>query len=242
MIIFPAIDLKEGKCVRLVRGEMSSATVFNDAPADQAMAFERAGFQWLHMVDLDGAFSGMSANQAAVASVLKRTSLPVQLGGGIRDLSTIEKWLNAGVTRVILGTIAFRDPGLVKRAARQYPGKIVVGIDAKSGRVAVEGWAETTHMSAIDLAMQFQDAGVAALIYTDIARDGTGLGVNIEETAELASSVTIPVIASGGIGSIQDLQALAALCHPNIQGVICGRALYDGRLNAAEALAVMQQG
>lgn len=242
MILFPAIDLKEGKCVRLLRGDMSTATVFNDDPARQAEMFEQAGFRWLHLVDLDGAFSGTSANRDAVNSILKRTSLPVQLGGGIRSIAAIEQWLEAGVSRVILGTIAVKDPDLVKRAAGRFPGKIVVGIDAKSGRVAVEGWAEATQTEAVDLARQFQGAGVAALIYTDIARDGTGLGVNIAETARIASAVSIPVIASGGIGSVKDLEALAVLRHPNIQGVICGRALYDGRVDAVEALALMERG
>lgn len=242
MIIFPAIDLKEGKCVRLLRGDMASATVFNDDPAAQAALFERAGFRWLHIVDLDGAVGGYAANGAAVRSVLERIKMPVQLGGGIRDMAAIERWLQAGITRVILGTVAVKNPALVKQAARAFPNKIVVGIDAKHGRVAVQGWAETTETDAVDLAKQFEDAGVAAVIYTDIARDGTGLGVNIEETQKIASAVSIPVIASGGIGSMNDLRQLKQAGHPNIRGVICGRALYDGRVDAREALAFMEQG
>ena len=239
MILFPAIDLKDGKCVRLLRGEMASATVFNDDPAAQAEAFAALGFSWLHIVDLDGAIQGMARNASAVASILKRTALPVQLGGGIRDRASIEQWLDAGVRRVILGTVAIKNPQLVREAARAHPGRIVVGIDAKAGRVAVEGWAEATDVPARDLARQFEDAGVAAIIYTDIARDGTGLGLNIAETAAIADAVVIPVIASGGIGSLEDLRALKTRAHPTISGAICGRALYDGRVDAAAALRIM---
>jgi phosphoribosylformimino-5-aminoimidazole carboxamide ribotide isomerase len=239
MILFPAIDLKDGKCVRLLRGEMASATVFNDNPAAQAASFQALGFSWLHIVDLDGAVEGVAKNGSAVSEILKRTALPVQLGGGIRDRAAIERWLDAGVKRVILGTVAVKQPELVREAARAHPGRVAVGIDAKAGRVAVEGWGEVTDQSARNLARRFEDAGVAALIYTDIARDGTGLGLNIEETAAIADAVSIPVIASGGVGSLEDLRALKVLAHSNIAGVICGRALYDGRVDAAAALALI---
>lgn len=242
MILFPAIDLKDGKCVRLLRGEMSSATVFNDDPSAQARAFEALGFAWLHIVDLDGAVQGRAANGTAVASILNSVALPVQLGGGIRDRAAIERWLEAGVRRVILGTVAVRDPALVREAARAHPGRIVVGIDARAGRVAIEGWAEATEIAARDLALKMQDAGAAAIIYTDIARDGTGLGLNVEETAAIADAVSIPVIASGGIGSLDDLRALARRAHPNIAGAICGRALYDGRVDARAALNLLRGG
>jgi phosphoribosylformimino-5-aminoimidazole carboxamide ribotide isomerase len=238
VIIFPAIDIKDGQCVRLVQGEMSRATVFNEDPVAQARQFQSQGFDWLHIVDLDGAVQGRAANQAAVAAILKSTTLPVQLGGGIRDRAGIERWFEAGVRRVILGTVAVRDPDLVREAARAYPGRIAVSIDAKQGNVAISGWAEATNISATDLAKRFEDAGVACLIYTDIARDGTGTGINIDETARLADHVSIPVIASGGIGSVSDLRMLNAFDHPNIQGVIIGRALYDGRVDALEALSV----
>ena len=241
MILFPAIDLKGGRCVRLVRGDMASATVFNDDPVAQAKAFEAQGFSWLHLVDLDGAVEGRAVNADAVQKILFSMALPVQLGGGIRDRAAIERWLEAGVRRVILGTIAVKDPALVREMAKSHAGRIAVGIDARQGQVAVEGWSAATNVSAVDLARRFEDAGVAAIIYTDIARDGTGTGLNLEETATLASAVKIPVIASGGIGSLDDLRALKALAHPNIAGAIAGRALYDGRLDAAAALAFLQK-
>jgi phosphoribosylformimino-5-aminoimidazole carboxamide ribotide isomerase len=239
MILYPAIDLKGGKCVRLLRGEMESATVFNDDPAAQAASFQALGFSWLHIVDLDGAVEGGTRNAAAVGEILKRIALPVQLGGGIRDRAAIERWLEAGVKRVILGTVAVKEPELVREVALAHPGRIAVGIDAKGGRVAVSGWGEVTDVAARDLARRFEDAGVAALIYTDIARDGTGLGLNIEETAAIADVVSIPVIASGGVGSLADLNALKQRAHANITGVICGRALYDGRVDAAAALVLL---
>ncbi len=240
MILFPAIDLKDGKCVRLLRGEMASATVFNDSPAAQARLFQALGFKWLHIVDLDGAVRGTAANATAVAAILKDATLPVQLGGGIRDRAAIERWFEAGVTRVILGTVAVRDPMLVRDAARAHPGRIAVGIDAKDGMVAIAGWAEETNVAVTELAWRFEDAGVACIIYTDISRDGTGSGLNIEETAELADAVSIPVIASGGIGSLDDLKALKSRAHPNIAGAVCGRALYDGRLDARAALSLAE--
>ncbi|MBI1210313.1 MAG: 1-(5-phosphoribosyl)-5-[(5-phosphoribosylamino)methylideneamino]imidazole-4-carboxamide isomerase [Alphaproteobacteria bacterium] len=242
MIIFPAIDLKGGQVVRLMRGEMASATIFNEDPVAQAQAFEAQGFEWLHLVDLDGALEGRSVNETAVHKILFASALPVQLGGGIRDRAAIAEWLEAGVRRVILGTIAAKDPDLVKEVAQTHAGRIAVGIDARDGFVAVQGWTATADMTAIDLARRFEDAGVTAIIYTDVARDGMGTGLNLEETAALASAVTIPVIASGGIGSIEDLRALIALNHPNIQGVIIGRALYDGRVDPAAALALAKAG
>jgi phosphoribosylformimino-5-aminoimidazole carboxamide ribotide isomerase len=236
MIIFPAIDLKGGRVVRLVRGDMDSATVFNDDPAAQARAFEAQGFEWLHLVDLDGAVEGRSINASAVQKILFSSALPVQLGGGIRDRAGIAEWLEAGVRRVILGTIAVKEPALVKEVAKSHAGRIAVGIDAREGKVAVDGWTTTSNTTAIDLAKRFEDAGVAAIIYTDIARDGTGTGLNLEETAALASAVKIPIVASGGVGSLADLEALKALKHPNIQGAIIGRALYDGRITPSAAL------
>ncbi|MEM0989772.1 MAG: 1-(5-phosphoribosyl)-5-[(5-phosphoribosylamino)methylideneamino]imidazole-4-carboxamide isomerase [Pseudomonadota bacterium] len=238
MILYPAIDLKDGQCVRLVRGEMSAATVFNDDPAAQARSFQQAGCEWLHIVDLNGAFAGEPVNAAAVDAILAGTSIPVQLGGGIRDMATIEAWLAKGLARVILGTVAVRDPDLVKAAARRFPGKIAVGIDARGGQVAVEGWAETTDIAATDLARKFQDAGVAAIIYTDIDRDGAMQGPNVEATVALAQAVSIPVIASGGVSSIADLRRLKTY-GALLNGVISGRAIYDGSIGLAEARHVL---
>jgi phosphoribosylformimino-5-aminoimidazole carboxamide ribotide isomerase len=239
VILFPAIDLKGGKCVRLLRGEMSAATVFNDDPAAQARAFAASGFAWLHVVDLDGAFAGAPMNGPAVAAILAATHLPVQLGGGVRDEARIADWLARGVTRVILGTVALRDPDLVKRACKAHPGRIVVGIDARAGMVAVEGWAETSTVSARELALRFEDAGAAAIIYTDIERDGALAGVAVDETAALAEAVSTPVIASGGVASLDDLARLKAKEKSGIAGVICGRALYDGRIVPRAALALL---
>jgi phosphoribosylformimino-5-aminoimidazole carboxamide ribotide isomerase len=239
MILYPAIDLKDGACVRLVRGEMDQATVFNTDPGAQARIFAGQGFQWLHLVDLNGAFEGKPVNAAAVESVLASVTMPVQLGGGIRDLRTIEDWLTRGIARVILGTVAVRNPDLVHEACKLFPGKVAVGIDARDGFVAVEGWATTSEVKALDLALRFEDAGVAAIIYTDINRDGAMGGVNVEATADLAFALTTPVIASGGVSSIADLEALKAQEHTGIDGVICGRALYDGRIDPARALALL---
>ena len=238
MILYPAIDLKDGQCVRLVHGAMDSATVFNDDPAAQARAFQDAGCQWIHLVDLNGAFAGAPVNGAAVDAILGAITVPAQLGGGIRDLATIEAWLAKGLTRVILGTVAVRDPDLVRAAAKAFPGQIAVGIDARGGMVAVEGWAETTDITALDLAAKFQDAGVAAIIYTDIDRDGAMQGPNVAGTAALAQAVSIPVIASGGVSSMQDLAALKT-CGADLDGVISGRALYDGRIDVAAAVAAL---
>ncbi len=240
MILFPAIDLKDGQCVRLVQGDMDRATVFSDTPAEQAKVFESQGFEWLHLVDLNGAFEGKPVNGDAVEAILKTVSLPAQLGGGIRSLAQIEAWLDKGIARVILGTAALRDPDLVKEACRKWPGKIAVGIDAKDGFVAVEGWAEVSDIQALDLAKRFEDAGVAAIIYTDIARDGAMQGMNVEGTAHLANSVGIPVIASGGVTNLDDLTALKQVNAPGIIGVISGRAIYDGRLDPAQALALLK--
>ena len=237
MILFPAIDLKDGRCVRLKRGEMGSATVFNDDPAAQALAFERAGFEWLHCVDLDGAFAGKPANADAIRAIRAATHLPIQLGGGIRDMAVMEGWLAAGITRVILGTIALKNPPLVKEAARAFPGRIVVGADAKGGRIATEGWAEVSDQTPADLGRKFEDAGVAAILFTDVDSDGMLGGVNVAATAALAKAVRIPVIASGGVGGITDIEALIATNEPNIEGVVIGRALYDGRIQPAEALS-----
>lgn len=241
MILFPAIDLKDGACVRLVQGRMEDATVFNDDPAAQARAFVAAGCRWLHLVDLDGAFAGRAVNGDAVEAILAAVDIPVQLGGGIRDMAAIENWLARGVARVILGTVAVRDPDLTREAARAFPGKIAVGIDARGGRVAVEGWAETTDLDALDLARQFEDAGVAAIIYTDIDRDGAMGGPNVPATAALARAVTLPVIASGGVASLDDIRALRD-CGAKLEGVISGRALYDGRIDPAEAQRVLDGG
>lgn len=247
MILFPAIDLKDGQCVRLVRGDMSQATVFNAHPAEQARQFVHAGAEWLHLVDLNGAFAGKPVNAAAVEAILKSVKIPVQLGGGIRDLARIADWLGRGVARVILGTVALKNPALVKEACRKFPGKIAVGIDAKGGKVAVEGWAETSDVTALDLARKFEDAGIAVIIFTDIDRDGLLQGVNVESTAALARSISIPVIASGGVSSLADLEALLKIAPSTrsygggIIGVISGRALYDGRLDLAQALKRLKE-
>jgi phosphoribosylformimino-5-aminoimidazole carboxamide ribotide isomerase len=238
MILYPAIDLKDGQCVRLLRGEMDAATVFNDDPAAQARAFQAAGCEWVHLVDLNGAFAGAPVNGAAVEAILGAITIPAQLGGGIRDMATIEGWLTKGLHRVILGTVAVRDPGLVRQAAKAFPEQVAVGIDARKGLVAVEGWAETTDLTALDLARKFEDAGVAAIIYTDIDRDGAMQGPNIEATAALANAVSIPVIASGGVSSMADLTALKN-CGARLNGVISGRALYDGRIDPAAAAALL---
>ncbi len=236
MILYPAIDLKDGKCVRLLQGEMDKATVFSSSPADQARLFERAGFSWLHVVDLNGAFAGKPVNEEAVKSILAHIKMPVQLGGGIRSMGMVEYWLDAGIARVILGTVALRDPQLVKDACRAFPGRVAVGIDAKQGRVAVEGWAELSDMLATDLAKKFEDAGVCAVIYTDIARDGAMKGSNVEETVTLAEQISIPVIASGGVSSLEDIRAYKKHEASGIEGVIIGRALYDRAIMPEEAL------
>lgn len=241
MILFPAIDLKDGACVRLKLGDMNEATVFNLDPAAQAAEFQAQGFQWLHLVDLNGAFAGKPVNGAAVETILKAVKLPVQLGGGIRDLATIETWLDKGITRLILGTIAVRDPALVREACRLFPGKIAVGIDARGGKVAVEGWAETSELGVIDLARQFEDAGVAAIIYTDIDRDGVLKGLNMEGTLALARATSIPVIASGGLASMADIERLIQPDAQILEGAITGRALYDGRLDPKAALGLLAQ-
>lgn len=239
MNLYPAIDIKDGYCVRLLRGDMNAATIFNNDPADQARAFTETGFKWLHLVDLNGAFEGRPVNADAVASILAATDIPSQLGGGIRDMETVERWLDAGVRRVILGTAALADPDLVFAACKRHPGRIVVGIDARDGRVAVEGWAKTSTVKVLDLALKFEDCGVAAIVYTDINRDGAMGGVNLEATVDLAFALTTPVIASGGVASANDLLELKANEDAGIEGVICGRALYDGRIDPAEALAIL---
>jgi phosphoribosylformimino-5-aminoimidazole carboxamide ribotide isomerase len=239
MILFPAIDLKDGQCVRLRQGDMEQATVFSVDPAAQAAQFEAQGFQWLHLVDLDGAFAGKPVNALAVAQIVRAVGIPTQLGGGIRNLATIEAWLGEGITRVILGTAAVRDPALVRNACRTFPGRIAVGIDSRDGKVAIEGWAETSKMTALDLARSFEDAGVAAIIYTDIARDGVLEGLNLEATRALAEAVSIPVIASGGLASIDDVAKLLEPRYAILAGAIAGRALYDGRLDPAQALALI---
>ena len=240
MILFPAIDLKDGACVRLVRGEMSQSTTFNDDPAAQACDFADAGFEWIHIVDLNGAFAGKPVNAEAVAAIAAAVDLPMQLGGGIRSMDTIARWLEAGVQRVILGTAALKDPDLVRRACDQYPGRIVVGIDAREGRVAVEGWAETSEMKVLDLAMRFENDGVAAIVYTDIDRDGAMQGVNVDATVDLAFALATPVIASGGVRGISDLADLKENESAGIEGVISGRAIYDGRLDSDEALELLR--
>lgn len=241
MILFPAIDLKDGECVRLKLGEMSEATVYNRDPAAQAKAFEEQGFEWLHVVDLNGAFAGTSVNGAAVEAILNATGNPVQLGGGIRSLAQIEAWLEKGLARVILGTIAVRDPELVREACRIFPGKVAVGIDARGGKVAVEGWAETSELSAVDLAKRFEGAGVAAIIYTDIDRDGVLTGINWGATIALADAVSTPVIASGGLASMTDIERMTHPDAAKLEGAISGRALYDGRIDPNEALQLLRK-
>lgn len=239
MILFPAIDLKNGEAVRLQQGDMARATVFNADPAAQAKAFEQQGFEYLHLVDLDGAFAGKPINAAAVERILATVRIPVQLGGGIRDRATIEAWLGKGMARVIIGTAAVRNPSLVKEAARAFPSRVAVGLDARDGKVAVEGWAETSELSALDIAKRFEDVGVAAIVYTDVARDGMLKGLNLDATIALAEGVSIPVIASGGLASIEDIRALLAPRARKLAGAIAGRALYDGRLDAAAALQLI---
>lgn len=240
MILFPAIDLKDGECVRLKLGDMEQATVYNADPAAQARAFEQQGFEWLHVVDLNGAFAGTSVNGAAVEAILKATKNPVQLGGGIRTMADIEGWLAKGLARVILGTVAVRDPELVKAACKAFPGQVAVGIDARGGKVAVEGWAETSELSAIELAQRFEGAGVAAIIYTDIDRDGVLAGINWPSTLELAEATSIPVIASGGLAGIEDIRRMVEPDAKILEGAISGRALYDGRIDSREALAILK--
>ena len=240
MILFPAIDLKDGLAVRLEQGDMARATIFNRDPSEQALAFEQAGFEYLHIVDLDGAFAGKPVNGRAVDRILEATDIRVQLGGGIRDMATVEGWLNKGVNRVIIGTAAVRDPALVKEAAAKFPGKVAVGLDARDGKVAVQGWAESSELEVLDIARRFEDAGVAAIIYTDIARDGMLKGLNLDATIALADAISIPVIASGGFASIDDVKAMLEPRAKKLEGAIAGRALYDGRLNAAAALALIR--
>jgi len=239
MILYPAIDLKDGNCVRLIKGDMTKSTVFSDSPATQARAFQDAGCEWLHLVDLNGAFAGEPVNGAAVEAILAATDVPAQLGGGIRDMATIERWVERGIARVILGTIAVENPDLVRQAARAFPGKVAVGIDARNGRVATKGWAEETDVMVTDLARSFEDAGVAAIIYTDINRDGAMQGPNVQATADLANAVNIPVIASGGVSSMADIEALRD-CGAPLNGAISGRALYDGALDLGEAIAALE--
>jgi phosphoribosylformimino-5-aminoimidazole carboxamide ribotide isomerase len=241
VILFPAIDLKDGACVRLVRGDMTMATVFNDDPAAQARKFADAGFTWLHVVDLDGAYAGRSHNGAAIAAIRQAVDVHIQLGGGIRDRGAIEHWLGLGIDRVVLGTAALRDPELVQCAADEYPDRIVAGIDARNGRVAVAGWAETSEVGVVELAHRFEDCGLAAIVYTDIARDGALFGVDAEAVARIARQIRVPVIASGGVASLADIAALKALETDGIAGVICGRAFYEGTVNPAEALRLLAE-
>jgi phosphoribosylformimino-5-aminoimidazole carboxamide ribotide isomerase len=240
VILFPAIDLKEGLAVRLEQGDMARATIFHRDPAVQAQAFAQQGFEYLHVVDLDGAFAGKPVNVAAVERILEVIGIPVQLGGGVRDMATVESWLGKGVDRVIIGTAAVRDPALVKEAAKKYPGRIAVGLDARDGKVAVEGWAETSELTALDIARRFEDAGVAAIIYTDVSRDGMLQGLNFDATIALADAISIPVIASGGLASLEDIRALLEPRARTLEGAIAGRALYDGRLDPAEALKLIR--
>ena len=240
MILFPAIDLKEGLAVRLEQGDMARATIFHRDPAAQARAFEEQGFEYLHIVDLDGAFAGMPMNAAAVDRILETVGIPVQLGGGVRDTATVENWLEKGIDRIIIGTAAVRDPPFVKQAARDYPGRIAVGLDARDGKVAVEGWAETSELSVLDIARRFEDVGVSAIVYTDIARDGMLQGLNLDATVALAEAIRIPIIASGGLASIEDIKELLSPRAGKLAGAIAGRALYDGRLDAAEALKLIR--
>ncbi|HXZ14775.1 MAG TPA: 1-(5-phosphoribosyl)-5-[(5-phosphoribosylamino)methylideneamino]imidazole-4-carboxamide isomerase [Roseiarcus sp.] len=240
VILFPAIDLKDGECVRLVRGDMAQATVFNTDPAAQARAFADQGFEYLHVVDLDGAFAGRPVNAEAVRRVRAAVTMKMQLGGGVRDMATVVGWLDAGVTRVIIGTAAVRDPAFVREAAKAFPGRIAVGVDAREGRVAVEGWAKTSDLSALELARRFEDAGVAAIVFTDISRDGALKGLNVANTVALADALSIPVIASGGLASIQDVRRLTEPDCAKLEGAIAGRALYDGRLDPREALALFR--
>ena len=239
MIFFPAIDLKDGRCVRLIKGDMNQATVFNESAADQAGQFAAAGCRWIHVVDLNGAFAGAPVNAAAVKAILKAVSVPVQLGGGIRDMATVAAWIEAGVARVILGTAAVKNPALVREACRAYPGRVAVGIDARAGKVATEGWAETGELTVVDLAKRFVDVGVAAIIHTDIDRDGILAGPNVAASAALARAVPIPVIVSGGVSSLDDLKAVKAEAASGIAGVISGRAIYDGRIDLKRAVAVL---
>lgn len=240
MILFPAIDLKDGQCVRLVRGLMDQATVFNDNPAAQARAFQDAGFEYIHLVDLNGAFEGKPVNASAVEEILKEINIPSQLGGGIRDLATIEAWLEKGITRVIIGTAAVKNPDLVREACKRFPDRVAVGLDAKDGKVAVEGWAEVSDLDVLDMARRFEDAGVAAIIFTDIARDGVLAGLNLTATTDLANAISTPVIASGGLSSMDDIRAMIAADCKGLEGAISGRALYDGRLDPAEAIALLK--
>ena len=240
MILFPAIDLKDGLAVRLQQGDMARATVFNRDPAAQAHAFEMQGFEYLHVVDLDGAFAGKPVNAAAVDRILQTIAIPVQLGGGIRDIGTVEGWLAKGVNRVIIGTAAVRDPALVKEAARKYPDRIAVGLDARDGKVAVDGWAEQSELTVLDIARRFEDAGVAAIVYTDVARDGMLKGINWDATIALAEAISIPVVASGGLASIEDIKRMTKADARKLEGAIAGRALYDGRLDPAEAIALLR--
>jgi phosphoribosylformimino-5-aminoimidazole carboxamide ribotide isomerase len=240
VILFPAIDLKDGLCVRLQQGDMARATVFNRDPAEQAHTFEVQGFEYLHIVDLDGAFAGKPVNAGAVDRILETVAIPVQLGGGVRDTATVEAWLDKGVTRVIIGTAAVRDPPFVKQAARDFPGRVAVGLDARDGKVATQGWAETSELSALDIAKRFEDVGVSAIIYTDIARDGMLQGLDWDATIALAEAISIPVVASGGLASIEDVKQLVSPRAKKLQGAIAGRVLYDGRLNAGDALALIR--